>query len=376
MQMSIDSDVIRGHVDTIILKTLTTGEKYGYEIIKEIEQKSNGTYELKQPTLYSCLKRLESQGLISAFWKNSDIGGKRHYYKLTKKGRQTYENSMQDWFNSRSIIDNLMGTKPTSITIQDNNNSTPTAPDTLNSEPAFSNNQSEPTAQPAENQDDSFNLEQEKESAQMVLDEESNITQEVEPKNYTIEDIDEEDAKLLEDYYKTDERTFRSMTSVLNACRSYAESFDPEKSGNLLMLGGTGLGKTHLSSAIARRVIEGGFDVRYTTAINLFGDFETEQFGNRVPRGELTDAYFDCDLLILDDLGTELVNQFTVSCLYNLLNVRINRRLPILISTNLDQRALLDTYSERITSRLFGEFVPAVFSGVDVRRQKLVGKKA
>lgn len=178
------------------------------------------------------------------------------------------------------------------------------------------------------------------------------------------------------DYYKTDERTFRSMTSVLNACRSYAESFDPEKSGNLLMLGGTGLGKTHLSSAIARRVIEGGFDVRYTTAINLFGDFETEQFGNRVPRGELTDAYFDCDLLILDDLGTELVNQFTVSCLYNLLNVRINRRLPILISTNLDQRALLDTYSERITSRLFGEFVPAVFSGVDVRRQKLVGKKA
>ena len=67
--MSIDSDLIRGHVDTIILKTLTTGEKYGYEIIKEIEQKSKGTYELKQPTLYSCLKRLENQGLISAFWK-------------------------------------------------------------------------------------------------------------------------------------------------------------------------------------------------------------------------------------------------------------------------------------------------------------------
>ena len=87
--MGIDSDLIRGHVDTIILKTLTTGDKYGYEIIKEINEKSNGTYELKQPTLYSCLKRLEGQGLISAYWKNSDIGGRRHYYKLTKKGKYT-----------------------------------------------------------------------------------------------------------------------------------------------------------------------------------------------------------------------------------------------------------------------------------------------
>lgn len=106
--MSIDSDLIRGHVDTIILKTLATGDKYGYEIIKEIENKSKGTYELKQPTLYSCLKRLEGQGFISAYWVNSEIGGRRHYYKLTDLGRQEYTNNMNEWLSSRSIIDDLI----------------------------------------------------------------------------------------------------------------------------------------------------------------------------------------------------------------------------------------------------------------------------
>lgn len=173
------------------------------------------------------------------------------------------------------------------------------------------------------------------------------------------------------DYYKNDENTYKRMTTVLKGCRDYANGFDPATSGNLLMLGGTGLGKTHLSSSIARKVIEGGYDVHYTTAINLFGNFETEKFSRNVERGELTDVYFDCDLLILDDLGTELVTEFTISCLYNLLNVRINRRLPMILSTNLSQRDLLNAYSDRITSRLFGEFSPMIFSGVDVRRQKL-----
>lgn len=106
--MSIDSDLIRGHVDTIILKTLADGDKYGYEIIKEIETKSNGTYELKQPTLYSCLKRLEGQGFISAYWVNSEIGGRRHYYKLTEQGRKEYTENMKEWLSSRGIIDNLI----------------------------------------------------------------------------------------------------------------------------------------------------------------------------------------------------------------------------------------------------------------------------
>ena len=85
---NIDSDLIRGNIDTIILKTMLDGDKYGLDIIKEVEARSNGTYELKQPTLYSCLKRLENQELISSYWLDSDIGGKRHYYKLTDKGRE------------------------------------------------------------------------------------------------------------------------------------------------------------------------------------------------------------------------------------------------------------------------------------------------
>ena len=104
----IDSDLIRGHIDTIILNILAEGDRYGYEICKEVENKSKGSYELKQPTLYSCLKRLESQGLISSYWEDSDIGGKRHYYKLTDEGRDTFKQSQDDWRRSREIIDNLI----------------------------------------------------------------------------------------------------------------------------------------------------------------------------------------------------------------------------------------------------------------------------
>ena len=171
-------------------------------------------------------------------------------------------------------------------------------------------------------------------------------------------------------YYRHDPDVLALMTRNLEAARVFAETFDPATSRGIAMFGGTGLGKTHLSSAIARRVIERGYDVCYTSAVDLFADFETEQFGNRIPRGELTDKYFDCDLLILDDLGTELTNQFTVSCLYNLLNARLNRHLPMIISTNLEQKVFMQTYSERITSRILGEFSSLLFKGRDIRLQK------
>ena len=105
---NIDSDLIRGNIDTIILKTMLDGDKYGLDIIKEVEARSNGTYELKQPTLYSCLKRLENQELISSYWLDSDIGGKRHYYKLTEKGREFFEKKQEEWAKSKFIIDNLL----------------------------------------------------------------------------------------------------------------------------------------------------------------------------------------------------------------------------------------------------------------------------
>jgi len=106
--MGIDSDLIRGHIDTIILKVLFEGDKYGYEICNDVAEKSGGSYEIKQPTLYSCLKRLENQGLISSYWVDSDIGGKRHYYKLTDAGKETYKKNQEEWLRSRQIIDNLI----------------------------------------------------------------------------------------------------------------------------------------------------------------------------------------------------------------------------------------------------------------------------
>ena len=106
--MGIDSDLIRGHIDTIILKILKENDRYGYEICKEVEEKTNGAYELKQPTLYSCLKRLEDQKLISSYWKDSDIGGRRHYYRLTQKGRNALDKNQEEWLKSRSIIDSLI----------------------------------------------------------------------------------------------------------------------------------------------------------------------------------------------------------------------------------------------------------------------------
>lgn len=174
------------------------------------------------------------------------------------------------------------------------------------------------------------------------------------------------------DYYKQNPESYKMMEKIFSYAKSYAENFQNGVSENIAMFGGTGLGKTHLSSAIAKKVIEKGNDVFYVTAVGMVSDFEAEQFGGQhMQRGELTDRYFDCDLLIIDDLGAEMANQFTVSCLYNLLNVRINRRAATILSTNLTQQELFKKYNERITSRVIGEFRILPFSGTDIRMQKI-----
>lgn len=106
----ISSDLIRGHINTIILRTLYERDKYGYEIIDEIEQRSHGQYSLKQPTLYSALKRLENQGYINAYWKTDEVslGGRRKYYTLTDSGREISEKNQAEWEYSRTVIDSLI----------------------------------------------------------------------------------------------------------------------------------------------------------------------------------------------------------------------------------------------------------------------------
>lgn len=107
---SISADLIRGHINTIILRTLYERDKYGYEIINDIDAKSHGQYSMKQPTLYSALKRLESQGYIKAYWKtdNVTLGGRRKYFTLTESGKEITERNQAEWEYSRTVIDNLI----------------------------------------------------------------------------------------------------------------------------------------------------------------------------------------------------------------------------------------------------------------------------
>jgi DNA replication protein DnaC len=175
------------------------------------------------------------------------------------------------------------------------------------------------------------------------------------------------------EYYQNDRMTQLLMQSNYAKALEYASAFHPARSENLAMFGGTGLGKTHLSTAIARVVIEGGWDVVYVSCVDMFADYEAQRFGNSTgtPTGADLSRYTDCDLLIIDDLGTELTNQFTTSCLYGLLNTRLNRHLPVILSTNLETDEFRKRYWDRITSRVLGNFVIMPFKGTDVRRQKL-----
>lgn len=179
------------------------------------------------------------------------------------------------------------------------------------------------------------------------------------------------------DYYKNDPAAYARMQDNLQKIRVYATNFGGPEWGkiahNMLFFGGTGLGKTHLSTSIARVVIEHGYDVFYNSAVGMLADFETQRFGNSAVLGDAdnTSRYTTCDLLILDDLGTELVNQFTLSVLYTVINTRMNLAKATIISTNLTAAELRKTYSDRITSRLFGEFNPIPFVGTDVRKLKI-----
>ena len=115
MKNTINSDLIRGNINTIILKALYEGDRYGFDIVKEIEQKSSGQYVIKQPTLYSCLKRLEVQGLIRSYWGAKSIGGRRKYYALTDSGRESFLQNQNEWEYSRTVIDKLISDRTVDI---------------------------------------------------------------------------------------------------------------------------------------------------------------------------------------------------------------------------------------------------------------------
>ena len=104
----ISADLLRGHTDTIILKLLLDGDKYGYEITKLIQTNSHGEYELKEATMYSSLKRLEADGSITSYWGDESQGGRRKYYRLTARGQQVYSDNKSNWEYAKRILDNLL----------------------------------------------------------------------------------------------------------------------------------------------------------------------------------------------------------------------------------------------------------------------------
>lgn len=154
------------------------------------------------------------------------------------------------------------------------------------------------------------------------------------------------------------------MQLNLAACCRYANNFR-QGVGNLLFSGATGLGKTYLSACIARQVADLGGAVTYVTAGKLFSDYEAVKFSGGE---ELSLAkYTDCDLLIIDDLGTEMRTQFVVSALYSVVNERLLRQRATVISTNLRPEELENRYTPQIASRLLGCYQLLSFVGSDIR---------
>lgn len=172
-------------------------------------------------------------------------------------------------------------------------------------------------------------------------------------------------------YYPNKEDN-RRMTAIFKLCKEYVINFDPTSSPNLLFFGASGLGKTHLTLAIVSGVIEKGYAPIYGPCENLFSLIEKEKFTGE-HKGSY-EAMINCDLLVLDDLGAEMPSAFSKAALYNLINTRMLSKKPTIINTNLTMKEIATRYSERVASRLIGNYNANKFLGEDIRQQKILGK--
>lgn len=194
----------------------------------------------------------------------------------------------------------------------------------------------------------------------------SNIKYRLKKENFNQFDI----GVFSNEKYKDEAITPRqNMYNVLDACSNFCAKFDDDVP-SFLFYGTTGVGKTFMCNCIAAELIEKGKTVVYQTAPNLIEIMETHKFGKAEESQINKDSYnylFDCDLLIIDDLGTELNNSFTNSELFNIINSRLISDKKMIISTNLSINDLFETYADRIVSRIFNEFATFKFFGKDLR---------
>ena len=170
------------------------------------------------------------------------------------------------------------------------------------------------------------------------------------------------------DAYRSNPEVRARMERNLKIAKAFADNF-ARHHDNLLLIGTTGTGKTHISTAIAKTIISQGFDVLYDSVQNIINDFEADKFRSGYSQTEPAGAkYLECDLLIIDDLGAEFISQFSVSALYNLINTRQNKGLSTIISTNLSGPELAGKYDGRIYSRIIGaDYTVLRFEGNDYR---------
>ena len=164
----------------------------------------------------------------------------------------------------------------------------------------------------------------------------------------------------------------KRMTQILKACTEFAKNFGKD-SGSMVFLGGAGLGKTHLSLAIVNEVPLKGYEAVYSPAGALFDRLEKEHFAYTGSE-DFLDTVLGADLLVIDDLGTEFLNQFVQSAFYNIINTRILRGKATILSTNLSPEEIAERYTPRIFSRLLGHYDFKAFAGSDIRQKKALLK--
>lgn len=194
----------------------------------------------------------------------------------------------------------------------------------------------------------------------------SNLGNVLSKENFNTFDIDLFSDVTFRDHLKTPKQ---NMLDILSRCEGFVHNFEKDNYENLLLYGETGLGKTFLCNCIAKKLLDKGKPVLYLTAFKLFKILEEYRFGPKdsTSNRDMLDFILTCDLLIIDDLGTELTNNFIISELFNIINTRLLERNKTIISTNLQPNQLLETYTQRVFSRLSAHYTALEFYGNDLR---------